>query len=659
MQLSPVKPLYEGRNQLLDYIKNDGTSAITASNTSCTGLELGGYSACLHAGLMLSVEGSGGIFNSNSCDGYFAEDDTRTLQFTCFEKENGGLIFVATSVKQGKYLGDLVISGNGSYHFRPISVSVFHTNQLVGKTQVSSTWTNPIVSYPLAGGTLNSPGTLYLLDQTSNSLGSSNIQSNRTGILYKSNTDLSLMNTSPFFSFGGSFQYLEGEFSSLNSNNPLISVTEDNRFMWVPNLVATTGGGILAVSGSQGLYQSIRTSVQNGGNAVSLLSTGMTAGKSIQNNTFSNLMIGDIDGRVVQLSSGGTNNHIFNQSFIDTVIYSSTDEAIAISVANSNIGGIVFKDSVVANSLTYSAISILETAPAKLSGLTISNQISLNLTSGITLNTDSTSDFGLVMENIGIFRVSNYAIETTSVNSHYLTGKVLFSNGLTNNIVGGTNIGFDNLGNPTGRSDYFFYNNYPYETSFVGYVFGDDLINQFDSSGFVSSHVLNSNYMKFQNPYRSYNNFDTNGIFTDNVKGLCSNNCRIFDWSLKNSDIHFKNLHSCPDASRPLLHIVGGSASSESECQSLVRGSKYLGSNICGIYHLRNAREIIGDAKGNENGLCESKEDCLFTPNLGAYQGHGILRKASALSPYHCQDIPILPGEVSQIRLFGFEENGY
>jgi hypothetical protein len=37
------------------------------------------------------------------------------------------------------------------------------------------------------------------------------------------------------------------------------------------------------------------------------------------------------------------------------------------------------------------------------------------------------------------------------------------------------------------------------------------------------------------------------------------------------------------------------------------------------------ATEILGDASGNDDGLCESDEECLFSSNLGAYQGEGAL----------------------------------
>ena len=40
---------------------------------------------------------------------------------------------------------------------------------------------------------------------------------------------------------------------------------------------------------------------------------------------------------------------------------------------------------------------------------------------------------------------------------------------------------------------------------------------------------------------------------------------------------------------------------------------------------LANAVEIMDDGVGNDNALCEGGEDCIDTPNIGSYQGHGEL----------------------------------
>ena len=70
--------------------------------------------------------------------------------------------------------------------------------------------------------------------------------------------------------------------------------------------------------------------------------------------------------------------------------------------------------------------------------------------------------------------------------------------------------------------------------------------------------------------------------------------------------------------------------------------------------------EVIGDGIGNENGFCESNEACIFTPNVGAYQGHGNL--VSANTPVSntptCSDIGT-GGTITNVTLYKYENNGY
>lgn len=59
-------------------------------------------------------------------------------------------------------------------------------------------------------------------------------------------------------------------------------------------------------------------------------------------------------------------------------------------------------------------------------------------------------------------------------------------------------------------------------------------------------------------------------------------------------------------------------------CPSAVHGNK-VSKNLesTAKTYLSNAFEILGDEIGNDNGLCESNEDCIYTPNFGSYQGTG------------------------------------
>lgn len=72
-------------------------------------------------------------------------------------------------------------------------------------------------------------------------------------------------------------------------------------------------------------------------------------------------------------------------------------------------------------------------------------------------------------------------------------------------------------------------------------------------------------------------------------------------------------------------------------------------SNKCHITFLKHAEEIWGDGIGNDNALCESNEACLFTPNLGAYQGHGSLVSAGSFTD----------GTITGVTLYKYSTNGY
>jgi hypothetical protein len=65
---------------------------------------------------------------------------------------------------------------------------------------------------------------------------------------------------------------------------------------------------------------------------------------------------------------------------------------------------------------------------------------------------------------------------------------------------------------------------------------------------------------------------------------------------------------------------------------------------------LINAVEIVDDGIGDDDGLCESTERCIYSPHpLGAYQGEGQL----SARPCVFQNAP--SGGVSNVILYGYE----
>ncbi|MCZ8157976.1 MAG: hypothetical protein O9264_17780 [Leptospira sp.] len=661
--LSPPKPFFEGRERILDYIKNDGNSIFTASNTACEGTETGGYSSCLHAGLMISVELQGGIYSLDSCDGYSARDNFDTLQFSCFERQGGGLVFVATSLKRGKFLGDLVLGSTPNFSFKPMKISVFFNGELLRESKEAVFWKNKILPYPDAGGSLSESGTLYLMHRSTSSLQPSQVIADKIGILFQSNIKVSAINSAPFFQFNGKFQYIEGDYHSIFTLYPFTLIGSNNRFQWVSNFTTVMGGNSLEVRGSQGFYQYLKSSMFNNGNSISVSTLGLGS-LTIRDNTFFSAMFGDADATVILVRAVDSGSSVLNQSFVDMVLYSATDESFfSDSDTNSILSGLVLKDFVAAqtgNSTFRISIPFSSNRPSVL----LSNFVSANYltgNAGIVLNS-STIDtpINFIFENGAFLKENNLLFFLNNITGSFFTGQMKVGIGSTCSINASAP-GLSTDCSPSNGSDFSLTRNIAMGESFVGSIFVDDKVNEYDTNGASTSTYPNdAQYLKFESPYRSYNLFDAAGQFTEFTRGICSGNCRIFDWSVRKTDSSLRYANVCPDATKPLMHIIGGSATSFEGCQLLLKGSQYLGSNTCRTFHLRNAREILGDGKGNENGLCESNEECLYTPNLGAYQGHGTIQRAYSVAPNRCPDLSAnASGELKNIKLYQYSENGY
>ena len=69
----------------------------------------------------------------------------------------------------------------------------------------------------------------------------------------------------------------------------------------------------------------------------------------------------------------------------------------------------------------------------------------------------------------------------------------------------------------------------------------------------------------------------------------------------------------------------------------------------CETTFLINAVELLEDSVGNDNGLCESDELCLYTPNIGVHQGHGGIIILSDIDT----------GTNTGVDLFRYADNGF
>lgn len=111
----------------------------------------------------------------------------------------------------------------------------------------------------------------------------------------------------------------------------------------------------------------------------------------------------------------------------------------------------------------------------------------------------------------------------------------------------------------------------------------------------------------------------TTSILDAAAQGRCTTNCQIWDYAISSSDntIRNKSANGFDDNEYFTQRETCPSGPIEPSTKILTDNQSTA------ITYLLNAAEIIGDNLGNDNGLCESNEGCLYQRNFGSYLGAG------------------------------------
>jgi hypothetical protein len=142
-------------------------------------------------------------------------------------------------------------------------------------------------------------------------------------------------------------------------------------------------------------------------------------------------------------------------------------------------------------------------------------------------------------------------------------------------------------------------------------------------------------WFNFENIMRFWGK-DGSAYPASNNRGNCTTGtCRIWDFSISSSDTIILNKSGDGNATNDaFVNLM--------DCPSQVSGNETVG-----VLFLRNAYEIVDDGIGDNDGLCESSEACVYMPNVGAYQGHGTLNTCVF------QD-----GTIFDVTMYGHSSNG-
>lgn len=175
-------------------------------------------------------------------------------------------------------------------------------------------------------------------------------------------------------------------------------------------------------------------------------------------------------------------------------------------------------------------------------------------------------------------------------------------------------------------------------STFSGFVASDTNHPGYNSStGLAYSSI--TNWTHFDRPSR---------VWVDSSRGTCltGETCYIYDYALSASDTVVLNKSGNLSTANDAFPTV-----STDNCPSQVHGNDVIVDQRTSVQtFLRNATEILGDVIGDDDGLCESSEACIYTPNIGAYQGHG---------DFTTRTCAFQNGTVTGVTMYAYPNNGY
>ena len=449
-----------------------------------------------------------------------------------------------------------------------------------------------------------------------------------------------------------------GVLFEFNSNNTLSGVTASNNTTGV-TLDASSNNTLSGVTASNNNTGVVLWDFSNNNTLKDVTASSNYRGIELYDgsyNTLSDITVSNSGRYGLWLSEFSNNTftgvRASNNDFGGVRLEFSSNNTLTDVTASNNGSGVSLHTS---SNNTFTSV----TASNNGNGGVVLYYSSNNTLSGVTANNNSWSgvDLGYTSSNNTLSGVTasnnSIGVDLSDSSDNYLTGKLqVGSNSYKDcDVSGGTNPGLmDTSCANDGVSDAALTTGVTIASSFVAKVITDDTVNTSDTVGTatITDFALSFDWANFENPYRAWgvdgNPFPdaTNqGALgcsdrTYNNQTDCEANsfiwtggARIWDWSLLSTDTVIKDVLALPTGDDTLTHTWSDASTSTI---------------------LRNAVEIMDDGIGNDNTLCETNETCLYTPNMGSYQGHGNLISAGSIGA---------GGTLENIILMKYETNGY
>lgn len=661
-----VTDVYSGNGNWNQYVRNNGSHIFDADNTPCDGTENNDFflKQCLHSGELKKLTVP--ITAGESCTDYELEEQLQAFNWVCLPGDGTYIDFYTSSLKEEKSLAHLL----EPTQFKKNQVIIKKQGQPLYSTSSSQIWwQNQVLPLPEGSTSLSESHGIYTL-ASSRTDGTHNIEADGISIVTLGNAKLSSSSTS-FTGAERKFLWIEGnygdqtdsvfvflgggfgvvglsysQFRNLSVTNTLtgtpiqVSVARQLHFNNIQINQAQYGIRLRGDGGTPSYINLSKIKVSNS-----------TMGMHLQSNIYLN--IDKFEGFKNTDHLGGASGSSFNYfmritnstmdfgsyglflDFMNSIVNNvriSNMTSDAIRGFSSGLGNITFSNLIVMSSqdaihnslndddLTFHNITSFANARYyetwRSRRVTFSNHALINNATNFHLRGSSTSNTeDHLFANLAISGV--FSIPDTYVSNIRLIDNLLKSLDLSCYVIAGAgpNTGLtDTTCNNQGTSTAIHRSNLNFGNSLVGSVLTDNL-NIYNQGGIAPyNEMLEIN--QFESIYRGWGK-DGPSISDPSTIGPCTsgNNCRLWDVRMNAQDNILRNTtHDGENQNTPFAPNV--------TCPEAVNGNRSISDYRSNTY-LINAIEIMDDDIGDDDGLCESGESCIYSPNYGAYQGEG------------------------------------
>jgi hypothetical protein len=626
-----VQPTYSVAPNWLDYA-NAGT------NTTCTT-----GNACDHGGEFRSVAVNG----YSSCDGLSMVDSESWFYWGCFDLGQT-VEFRTKRLKMNIRLEDLIDTSDApSFDWKQNSVVLKSNGTTITTSTPSRWWSNPIEDLPdtstaTALHELATPGKIYLVRDNALSKGLSFTAERQALIVFNGKTlKLTASPIGMLLNAADAYHklWIEGSYDMNGQASNAITIGADNeqdRAHYFTMRHAAFRGSTSQAQGIAGFgsyhrYENVVISDNvMGGGGVGGGGMRLYVTKSFLYNIRAN----NLGNRGIEFEYGAENNLIHN-----------------VIVSNS-LTGIIFGQHAKQNTMTnYLAINnngvnapTINIHSAANNLTMVSGAIINNEMWGMEIGTNNNRFHNLVMGKSGDYDILSNNSNLTNI----FSGKISIDAGdecsfasATSSIVAKSvaQTGCEAASGVTGLT--YTEHAHSFNNVFVGFV-ASDSVNTVDVNGStVASDITTaSQWHRFENNFRVWTRQPNAPFPTAAFYGRCDGNCQIFDLRLKSSD--------------SILRSVNGAFIANATCPASVHGDQVITDGVAPTPNkfLAHAQEIVDDAFGDNDGLCESNESCIYSPNIGVYQGEGDY------TTQRCNFVDGGTGNVTGVTMYAYPVNG-